>query len=449
MKSVRLVSASVAVLLIAGGVIATKKYSHLWRGVGSVPEITADSEATKTSAPVEIGADDWPWWRGGRHNGAGTGKAVAEWSEKRNIVWKVQVPGSGHASPVVVAGRIFLATADEQEQTQSVLCFEAKTGKQLWRTVVHSGGFMTKHAKNSHASATCACDGKRIYVPFLHDNGLWVTALDLDGNIVWQTEAGPFASEHGYGSSPLVCDSLVIVSGDSFGGGFLAALNRDSGALAWRKQRPHAASNGNYASPILATTAGKKQLMLHGTGKVSSYDPASGDLLWHCNGPSQVAGNTPAFDDKHVIVSGGFPEKTVLCIRTDGNGDVTASHIAWRSTKNVAYIPSPLMADGLAYVVRDNPGLLACFDVASGKVVWSVRLRGEFSASPVLADGLLYLANETGEIFVVKAGRKFEQVAVNQLDEGTLATPAIAGGVIYHRTTHFLYCIAAGTTATE
>ena len=217
------------------------------------------------------------------------GKAVTEWSESRNILWKVPVPGNGHASPIVCGGQVFIATADEQHQTQSLLCFDRQTGKPLWSRVIHTGGFMQKHAKNSQASATPACDGQRVFVPFLHAGGLWVTAVDLAaGDILWQTEAGPFVSEHGYGSSPVIWGSFVLVSGDSIGGGFLAALNRQTGALAWRRQRPNDGANGSYGSPLIANLAGKPQLIQSGAGKVSSYDPATGEMFWRCDGPAQM-----------------------------------------------------------------------------------------------------------------------------------------------------------------
>lgn len=427
-------------------IVAGKRNAFPWQRVGSVCEIRPQAVRTNLT-PVKGTPADWPWWRGALGDGASADKAVTEWSETRNILWKAPVPGNGHASPIVCDERVFIATADEQQQTQSLLCFDRRTGTPLWSTVIHTGGFMQKHAKNSHASATPACDGERVCVAFLHAGGLWVTAVDFTGNIVWQTQAGPFVSEHGYGSSPVIWESLVLVSGDSIGGGFLAALNRQTGALAWRRQRPNDGPNGSYGSPLVANLAGKPQLIQSGAGKISSYDPATGEMFWQCDGPAQVTANAVACDDNHVIASGGYPEKLVLCVRADGSGDVTHSHVVWRSSRGVAYVPSPLIADELAYIVQDGPALLSCFEVASGKLVWKQRFRGEFTASPVRAGGLLYLANESGTTFVLRAGREYELVATNQLDEGVLATPALAGGRIYLRTAHHLYCI--GTDAKE
>jgi outer membrane protein assembly factor BamB len=444
MKLFRPLSLLALLALCPLAIVAAKRNAFPWQGVGSVSEIIPQAVGTNLT-PIKVAPTDWPWWQGGLGNGASAGKAVTEWSETRNILWKVPVPGIGHASPIVCAERVFIATADEQQQTQSLLCFDRQTGTPLWSRIIHTGGFMQKHAKNSQASATPACDGERVCVAFLHAGGLWVTAVDFAGNIVWQTQAGPFVSEHGYGSSPVIWKSFVLVNGESLGGGFLAALDRQTGALAWRKRRPNHGANGSYGSPLIANLAGKPQLIQSGAGKVSSYDPATGGMFWQCDGPAQVTANTVACDDNHVIASGGYPEKLILCIRADGSGDVTNSHVVWRTSRGVAYVPSPLIADGLAYIIQDGPGLLSCFEIASGKQMWKQRLRGEFTASPVRADGLLYLANESGTVFVVRAGREYELVATNQLDEGALATPAIAGGRIYLRTAHHLYCIGRAT----
>src|SRR5205085_2517785 len=146
-----------------------------------------------------------------------------------NVVWKTEVPGKGHSSPIVYGNRVFLTTAEEGPASQSVLAFDRKTGKRLWSTRAHESPFVRKNPKNSHASATPACDGERVYSVFLNRDGLHVTATNLDGKIAWQTRAGAFVSEHGYGSSPVLFRSLVIINGDSLKGCFLAALDRQTG----------------------------------------------------------------------------------------------------------------------------------------------------------------------------------------------------------------------------
>jgi outer membrane protein assembly factor BamB len=389
----------------------------------------------------DVAPADWPWWRGPTLDNKSRDRAApTKWTRTDNIVWKTPVPGRGHSSPVLWGDRIFLTTADETAQTQRVLAFDRKTGKPLWDTLAHKGGFEMKHQKNSHASATPACDGQRVYSAFVNSDALHVTATDLDGKIVWQEKAGPYESQHGLGSSPILYKQTVIVLADSMKGSFLAALDRATGKIAWKIDRPVTGRNGNYATPIVATLAGRPQLIIQGTYVTTSYDPDTGKELWKCHGPAEVTGCTPACDDKHVFVTGGFPEKEILAIRADGSGDVTKSHVAWRSKKGVSYVPSPLYHAGRLYIINDG-GVATCFDAATGTEVWSERLGGAFTSSPVLVGDLLYVTSEQGKTYVLKAGDKFEQVAVNNLGEGVLSTPAIAGGRIYLRTAMMLYCI--------
>ena len=267
-----------------------------------------------------------------------------------------------------------------------------------------------------------------------------VTATDLDGKRLWQTRVGAFRSEHGYGSSPVLFRDLMIVNGDNLDACFVAALDRRTGKVAWRTDRPTTGKHGSYATPLVANLAGRDQLILTGMHETAAYDPATGKQLWKCDGPAEVTGNTPAVGDGMVFVSGGYPEKVILAIRADGTGDVSKTHVAWRATKGVAYVPSLLYRGGRLYVVADN-GLITCFEASTGKEVWQGRLRGGFSSSPVLVGDHLFVSNEAGETFVLKTGPKFEVVGTNNLEDGAMATPAVGRGRLYLRTAHSLFCI--------
>jgi hypothetical protein len=408
---------------------------------GTAKLSTGETNVAPAAPTIAVAASDWPWWRGLAGDGRSRDRAVLKkWSETKNVTWRAAVPGRGHSSPIVCGERVFLTTADEDAQKQLVMAFDRATGRESWSTVVHEGGFMPKHGKNSHASATPACDGERVFSVFINGDRLHVTATDLDGKIAWQTPVGPFGSEHGYGSSPVLYKSLVLVLGDNLTKSFIAALDRNTGKIVWQTERPTTGRHGSYATPIVATVSGDPQLLVSGMGVVTSYDPATGDLLWWSNGPAEVTACTMAFSDKLVFASGGFPEKELLAIRADGFGDVSGSHVAWRSAKGVTYVPSPLYHDGLLYVVSDG-NVTTCFDAATGGTVWQGRLDGNFSSSPVLAGDHLFVTNEAGKTFVLKAGRKFEIVAQNDLGDGGFATPAISRGQIFIRTNHALYCV--------
>src|SRR5262249_12119938 len=185
---------------------------------------------------------------------------------------------------------------------------------------------------------------------------------------------------------------------------------------------------------------GGAEWLLSGMGETSAYDPQTGKLLWSCAGPAEVTACTPAWGEGLVFSTGGYPVKNLLAIRAGGRGDVTRSHVAWRTSRGVAYVPSPLYHDGRLYVVADG-GTVTCFEAATGKQGWQDRLQGGFSSSPVLAGGLLYVANEAGKTFVFRAGPKFEVVAVNDLGEGILSTPAVCRGQVFLRTAGHLYCL--------
>jgi outer membrane protein assembly factor BamB len=403
-------------------------------------EVTAPEQAVWDVLPeVRPATTDWPWWRGpARDNKAQPDQdPPLVWSETEHVIWKSDVPGRGHGSPCLWGNRIFLASADEQAQTQQVLAYERETGKQLWQREIHRGGFMRMHPKNTHASVTPACDGQRVFVAFMVQGGIWATALDLDGSVLWQRKTSPFNSLHGYAPSPLIYKSLVIVPADNPGPNFLTALRRDTGEVVWRVRRTDYQS---FSSPIVARIAGRDQLIVMGPHEVSSYDPATGGRLWYCAGPTKEQAATAAFDDRNVYASAGFPDKRILAIRADGLGDVTKTHLLWTLPKNGSFIPSPLVVDGLLYVVNDH-GLAMCLDPKSGETVWTEKLRGEFSASPVLLGDKIFLPNEDGLMYIFKTGRRYEEVAANGLKDGGFATPVICAGRIYLRTLHYLYCL--------
>jgi outer membrane protein assembly factor BamB len=404
---------------------------------------------------------DWPWWRGPTLDNIvpGAQDPPIRWSRTENVIWKTEVPGRGHGSPVLWGDRIFLptatstasvplapgsrqdggGTADDKAKVQYVLCYDRKTGEKLWQTEIHRGGFMPMHSKNSHASATPACDGERVFVPFIVQNGIWLTALDLDGKTIWQKKLGPFASMHGFGTSPVFYKSLVIVVSDDLKGSFIAAVHRKTGETVWKIDRPNY-KLGTYATPTVGHIAGRDQLLIQGPYKIFSYDPATGKTLWTCDGPNESTCSTISYDDQLIWASAGFPKKNLLCVRADGTGDVTKTHIVWMKENNTAYVPSLLLADGLLYMVEDE-GRVTCFEAKTGQVVWQNRLRGNFSSSPVLAGGHIYVVSEAGVTHVFKPGRTFELVAQNDLADGGFATPAVVGGRVYLRSLHSLYCL--------
>lgn len=407
----------------------------------------ADSQKRESDAePITVGATDWPWWRGPNRNGIADPRQQPplKWSETENVIWKAPIPGKGHGSPIVVGDQVILATADYEKEIQSVLCFNRKNGELLWQTEVHRGNFEKKgNAKASLASATPACDGKRIFINFLNNGAVSCTALDRDGKKLWQSKVSDYVIHQGYGSSPAVYDSLVIVNADNKGGGGIAAFDRASGKEVWKHDRP---KTPNYASPIILNAAGKEQLILTGCDLVTSFEPLSGKKLWEIKGATTECVTSTVTDGEAIITSGGYPKNHVSAIAADGSGKVL-----WENTTRM-YVPSMLIKDGYLYGVQDA-GIATCWKCDGGKEQWKERIGGTFSASPVLVGDLLFATNEAGKTFVFKAKPDaFELVGQNQLGTEVMATPTFCGNRIYMRVAtttdgkrqEMLYCLGKG-----
>lgn len=387
-----------------------------------------EERATARSAePISVAPGDWPWWRGPHRNGTAVAdqRPPLKWSETENVIWKASIPGRGHSSPTVVGDRVFLTTSQAEPQSQSVLCYDRNSGELRWQTEVHQGGFAEKmNAKSSMASSTVACDGQRVFVNFLNHGAVYTTALSLDGERLWQTKITDYIVHQGYGSSPAIYQSLVIVSADNKGGGAVAALDRATGEVVWRRERPH---SPNYPSPIVLHAAGRDQVILTGCDLITSYDPLTGETLWEIAGATTECVTSTVTDAGLVFSSGGYPRSHMAAIRADGSGEVV-----WEN-KSRLYVPSLVVRDGHLFGVLDA-GIATCWKSDTGEELWRGRLGGTFTASPVLVGEHIYATNEEGQTFIFKAStEKFELVAENRLGDLVYPTPTICGDRIYMR----------------
>ena len=393
-----------------------------------------------------FGKDDWRVWRGPNANGKADARQVVptKWTAQKNVIWKTSVPGRGHSSPIVVDDYIFLTTANERSQTQSVLCYHKKTGKLAWKKDANKGSLASQiHKKNTHASPTVASDGKNIYAAFINHGKLQITAYTLQGEKKWQKFAGAYQPQQyqfGYGASPIIYKDTLIVSSEFETGGFLAAFDLETGAEKWRTKR---GPTNSFSSPIVASVAGKEQLLISGGNAITSYDPATGNLQWRVRGLWVVTCGTVVWDDGIVFASGGYPKSGTMAVRADGS-----KKILW-TNRVKCYEQSMLAHDGYLYGVSDQ-GVAYCWRAKDGKEMWKQRLRGPVSASPILVGDNIYLSNEAGTTFVYKASsKKLIPVAKNQLGNEAFATPTICGNRIYIRAAdsrngsrrEMLYCI--------
>jgi outer membrane protein assembly factor BamB len=413
-------------------------------------------------------AENWPQWRGPRLDGSSLDAGFPSTAEGTKL-WQVELPGSGHASPIVWEDKIFTVTALPDTEERVLLCLDRATGKLLWKSSVLKAPVEGIHKLNSLASSTPATDGERIFTAFLDNTPtdatrkanagrvipkgevpkgtVVVTAHDFSGKQVWQVRPGLFSSKHGFCSSPVVFEDKVIVNCDHDGDGYIVALDRKDGRELWRIDRPN--KTRSYCVPLIREIGGRTQMVLSGTMCVASYDPRTGKLLWIIDGPTEQFVASLVFSEQTglLYMTGGFPEHHLLAIKPDGSGNVTDTHIAWRTNKGVAYVPSPIVEGGHFLIVSDS-GVAHCFDAKSGEIEWEERLR-EHHSSLVSAEGRVYFVNDFGVLRTVKPGKTFELVAESELKEKVFASPAMSEGQIFIRTDKSLFCLGkrSGKTA--
>lgn len=384
-------------------------------------------------------AEQWPGWRGPRQDGTSLDQHVpTKWASTNDVRWKTEIPGAGHGSPIAWGNRVFVVSCLPEREERVLVCLDATTGKIQWQEVVLKSMLEGKHPLNSHASSTPSTDGERVFTAFLDRKEVVVSAHDFQGKRLWEKRPGEFSSRHGFSSSPMLYQDKVIVNCDHDGDGYMVALNREDGRELWRIDRPN--KTRSYCAPLIRTIAGREQMVLTGTKCVTSYDPRDGRLLWMMDGPTEQFVASPVYNDRTgwVYITGGFPDHHILAIQPDGDGNVTKTHIRWRTNRGVAYVPSPI-SEGNWFLVVSDSGVGFCFDAKTGDIAWQERM-GETHASLVSANGLVYFINDDGVVRVVRPGSTYELIAQSSVGEKVFASPAISGGRLFVRGEKHLIC---------
>lgn len=385
-------------------------------------------------------AENWPQLRGPRGDGTSTETNVPlQWSTTQNVKWKTPLPGEGHSSPVVWAGSVFVTTADEAGD-RNLVRLDAASGKIVWQKKVASAPKESMHRENNSASSTPATDGTRVVTSFQVGDRVDLRCFDFDGKQLWAVQPLRFDGEHGYGYSPIFYKDLVIFDCRQEGEAALLALDKRTGHIRWQ------AAPGNkrisHVTPLLISYGNQTQLIVSGSDETRSFNPDTGQPIWWCKGPSDVAVAGLAFGDGMVFATAGYPDRTRTAVRVNGRGDVTKSHVAWSLRRQVTYVPSPVFHSGHFYSVIDE-GMLCCFNAKTGQSTWEHRLGGRYRSSLLLAGGRIYATNDKGQTTVFEADQQqFRQLASNHLNELCYATPAISNGRIFVRTGEHLFCIA-------
>jgi outer membrane protein assembly factor BamB len=433
------------VLLLAVAALAARPLDPitLQRDAASAPgAATAGSVSMVT--PAGEAQQYWPRWRGPGGQGLATGTGYPDtWSDVQNVIWRSDVPGRGHSSPIVWRDRIFLTTGHADGRV-SVLSFNRADGKLLWETTGPDRTPERTHQKNSVASPTASTDGSRVYASFGNKG---IMAVDFAGKLLWHRSLGTFNNYHGTAGSPLLYKDRLIVfqdhAGGSQGSAFVAALDTATGKTLWRTER---SGTVGWSTPIALRAADHDEIIVSSQHRVQAYNPDNGAEIWSCRGNLFEVIPTPVVGHGMVFCSSGRAGPT-LAIRPGGKGDITATHVAWQTPKGSPFVPSPLLYGDTLYLVNDMTSIATAIRAATGETLWQGRLgvatREGFSASPVGVDNKVFFTNDDGETFVVKAGAAFELVRVNPLKAKVLASPALVDGRWYFRTEQQLVAIGA------
>jgi hypothetical protein len=419
-------------------------------------------------------AENWPQWRGPQSRGVSSDKGLpVEWGVEKNLAWKALLAGAGASSPVVWGDRVIVTSqtgrahgtggsfpllarddstlAERENPIQGaksasgdvflvVEAFRLSDGKRLWEHRVKATGELPGlHEKHNLATPTPLSDGERVYAWF--GNGQ-IVALDMEGRVVWTrhlgTEISPFRTSWGHGSSPVLYGDTLILLCDHQPRSYLLALDRRTGKQRWLADRGQ--GRVSHSTPLVIRAPEGDELIVNSSQRIDAYDPATGKLLWYTGSERQTPIPTAVFADGVIYLSRGYRSSDYLAIRPGGKGDVSKSHILWRTPSGASYVPSVVLYEGLLYMTNEI-GVVTCADAKTGTPVWRRRLSGLFFASPVAGDGKIYMVSETGTTFVLRAGREAEVLAENDLGERFLASPAIADGRLYLRSDGTLFAV--------
>ncbi|MBI3865252.1 MAG: PQQ-binding-like beta-propeller repeat protein [Planctomycetia bacterium] len=296
------------------------EYRRVVKESGIEYTITAGASERIRAAPgIELESRDWPCWRGlAFDNHSRSDSAPIHWGPEQNVIWRAAVPGRGHSSPILCGQYVFLTTADDKTQTQTLLAYDRDDGSLLWERVIHQGRFAPQHAKNTYASATPACDGKHIFTMFEIDGTVVASAVDFAGHVVWQQPVGKYSSAHGYCTSPLLYRSVVITAMEGEISRRLVAYDRSSGTVQWQTEFNYVATN--HGAPVILDAVEPALLVLPGVGAVRAFEPDSGKLKWSIGWSVNAASNSAAVRQHRVFASGTIPQNTLVCIEIDSRG---------------------------------------------------------------------------------------------------------------------------------
>lgn len=414
---------------------------------------------------------DWPDLRGpwgdGHVSPPGDTKPIGlplQWSETNNIKWKIEIPYRGWSTPVVMGSQIWLTTATEEGRDYFAICLDKENGKMLFNEkVFHTDSpepLGNGASMNCYATPSPVIEPDRVYV---HFGSAGTACLDTKtGKVLWKRSDLPCRHYRGPSASPVLFENLLILTFDGADLQYTAGLDKKTGETIWKTNRsvvwndetvpgPMARDGDlrkSHGTPLIATVAGKPQLLSVGAKAAYGYDPRTGHEIWRVEYNDWSSAPRPLFDQGFAYIVTGLVKKELWAVKTDGQGNVTDTHVAWKLNTRVGKYASPLLVDGLIYTAADE-SFVTCVDTANGQVVWTERIGGKYAASPIYADGRLYFFSQDGTTTVLKPGRTLDVLATNTLAGGFMASPAADGKAFYLRTKTHLYRVESMATESK
>ncbi|MDX1925856.1 MAG: PQQ-binding-like beta-propeller repeat protein [Pirellulaceae bacterium] len=408
------------------------------------PELTLMiSLMVASSVSLQLRAENWPGWRGPKGDGHTTEQNLpVRWSATENVLWKIPIAGSGHSSPIVWEDSVFITTCYNDIQSRRLLKLDCGTGKVLWDREIAVSPIEEMHRDNSPASATPVTDGKLVYVVFLVNGGLEVSAIDFAGEKVWTNRVGSFEASHGFCSNLVLDGNRIFLSGLQDGpDAFVAALDKGSGEVLWKV--PRAKRVRSYSTPLLCSIHSRPALMLSGAEQTVAYDRGTGETIWAMDGPgSKTVSSIVACDQSDLAFVCGGRDNQFFAVPMNSHQPTVAGppSIAWKAIKGIPYMTSPLLSKGKLHILSDE-GIYRCYDPVSGRVLKEVRAVGATQSSMIASGDHIYITETSGRTTVVKNDEHWTVVAENDLNERVVSSLAASNGVLFIRTASSLIAV--------
>lgn len=399
-------------------------------------------------------SESWPEFRGPTSDGRSEAEVPLRWSETENVRWKTPIHDQGWSTPVVHGTQVWLTTATPDGKEMFALCVDRDTGD----VILDRKLFEIEKPRplgnsvNCYASPSPAIDRDRVFLSF---GSYGTSCLDTRNfEELWRRRDLPCNHFRGPASSPIRFGNLLILHMDGTDHHYVVALDKRSGRTVWRTPRstdygdlgpdgkPKARGDFRkaFSTPLVIDAPGGVQMVSASAKAAYGYDPRTGKELWTIRYQQHSTASRPVYDKGVAYINTGYGKPQLWAVRVDGRGDVTDSHVKWRLKKGVPNRSSPVLVDGLLYMVTDK-GVASCLDTTTGEFVWQRRVGGNFSASLLATSGRVYLFSQEGVTTVIELGRSFKQLARNELDDGFMASPAVAGKAFFLRTRSHLYRI--------